>query len=65
MIGDYIFTGCTIFTNIELPITLTSIGEKTFCKTSIQRITIPEGVTRIGRECLKDVHLSHVLYYQK
>ena len=55
-IGYECFYECSSLTNIELPSTLMSIGEKAFSNTNISTITIPEGVTSIGIYCLEVVH---------
>ena len=53
-IGKCCLNGCSSLTNIELPSSITSIGDKAFYITNISTITIPEGVTSIGNECFNE-----------
>ena len=50
-IGNNCFDGCSSLTNIQLPLSLLSIGDYAFKNTNISTITIPEGVTSIGDYC--------------
>ena len=48
-IGDYAFSGCTGFTSITIPDSVTSIGYDAFSGcTGLTSVTIPDSVTSIG-----------------
>ena len=47
-IGSYTFVGCSALRDLDLPATLTSIGEAAFRATGLSSATIPEGVTTIN-----------------
>lgn len=47
-IGDYAFSGCTNLTDITIPSSVTSIGERAFELCGFESITIPNTVTMIG-----------------
>lgn len=52
-VGDFAFTSCTEVTEIELPKTLTSIGEQPFFNCSVlNRFVLPEGVESISDSAL-------------
>ena len=47
-IGDVSFAVCGNLTGVNIPNTVTSIGQWAFCQSGITSITLPEGVTEIG-----------------
>ena len=48
-IGDYVFSGCSIWKSITIPNSVTSIGNSAFSGCSgLTNITIPDSVTSIG-----------------
>jgi hypothetical protein len=47
-IGDWAFRDCLLLTSIDIPSSVTNIGELAFAGTSISYIDIPNGVTNIG-----------------
>ncbi len=60
MIGDYMFQDVKA-EHIILPATLKKIGYNAFCNSGLTEMTIPEGVTDIGREAFKSCgHLTSV-----
>ncbi len=47
-IGDYMFYECSNLISIKLPKTITYIGQKTFTRTGIIEVDIPDAVERLG-----------------
>ena len=47
-LNDYMFYGNTSLTNVNIPISLTSIGSYAFCNTGIDNITLPDTLTTIS-----------------
>ncbi|MBQ7364675.1 MAG: leucine-rich repeat protein [Clostridia bacterium] len=54
LIRSWAFAGCTNLTEIELPESIKLISSHTFPYSGLKSITIPEGVTAIGREAFKN-----------
>lgn len=50
-IGSYAFQNCQLLTNIEIPESVTSIGERAFWSSSISSISIPNSVKNLGIYC--------------
>lgn len=48
-IKDEVFNGCKLLLNIDLPNTITSVGESVFAKSNLNKIDIPDSVKTIGR----------------
>lgn len=64
-IGDEAFTGCRVYTSngvtywnglnsVQLPETVTSLGEGAFAVTDITSVNIPQGVTALPMGCFAD-----------
>ena len=49
MLGSYMFESCANLKTINLPKTLTTIGEQTFQNSGLESVTVPEGEQRLGR----------------
>lgn len=49
-IGAYAFYSCKNLNNVQLPETLTTIGEMAFAESPISQLTIPASVTDIGED---------------
>ena len=47
-IGDYAFEGCTYFTEINLPDSLTYIGKRAFANSNLASIQLPKNLETIG-----------------
>lgn len=66
-IGNDVFAGRSELRGIKLPNTLTDIGDRAFCETSIRNITLPVSVWKMGcdvfRNCkrLKRVIMSDMI----
>lgn len=54
-IGDYAFYECPELSTLELPETLKDIGKHAFACTSIEKLSIPASVTRIGLNIVANV----------
>ena len=52
-IGSYAFYGLKQLQTIELPAGLTDLGVRTFAKTDLHEITLPESIVTISFECFK------------
>lgn len=48
-IAPYAFVDNRMFTEFDIPSTVTTIGDYAFARTRIQNVVIPEGVTTIGK----------------
>lgn len=62
-IGGSVFVDCTALTSIELPHTLTSIGDYAFNRSGLTAIDVPQSVTELGgglvRDC-EDITAFHI-----
>ena len=47
-VGNRAFFGCKNMTNIVIPISVTSIGERAFSNSGLAEVTIPDSVTEMG-----------------
>lgn len=47
-VADKAFEGCIYLKSVQLPSTLTQIGNRAFQSTALSEIVVPKGVTRIG-----------------
>lgn len=47
-IGDVSFAVCEGLTGVNIPNSVTSIGQWAFCQSGITSVTLPEGITEIG-----------------
>ena len=56
IIGDEAFSNCTSLTSIDIPDSVTSIGNGAFSGTSLTSINIPDGVTSIGYRAFSDCY---------
>ena len=56
----YTFGNCPLLTNINLPASLTEIGERAFLNSGLTSIDIPETVTTIGRYAFEGTALTVV-----
>jgi len=61
-IGSYAFFNNHNITQMELPGSLTGIGNNAFCSTGIREITIPGTVTAIGDEAFRDSGLHTITF---
>ena len=59
-IGDYAFAGCYGLTGIEIPESVTSIGECAFSGTGLTGIHIPRSVVSIGDGAFRACDLEHI-----
>ncbi len=50
-IGNCAFAYCPNLTEVTLPATLVSIGERAFISSGVRKITVPEGVVSVGPYC--------------
>ena len=53
-IDDQAFSGCTGLTSIDIPISLTTIGQYAFFETGLTSVTIPASVKEIGAWAFKN-----------
>ena len=60
-VGSYAFSGCRNLTAVELPDTLTAIGDYAFAGSGIAEITIPDGVVTIGASAFWGTALADVV----
>ena len=60
IINNSLFEGCTWLISIQLPSTLTTIGEFAFSNTRISSITISERVTSIGKNAFYGTNVVDV-----
>ena len=59
-IGDFAFNNYTGLTSVDIPNTVTSIGENAFGNTALTSITIPSSVTSIGKTAFTWCNLSKI-----
>ena len=60
-VGSYAFNGCSNLTAVELPDTLTAIGDYAFAWSNVAEITIPDGVVTIGASAFWGTALADVV----
>jgi len=60
-IGDYAMRNALYLTSVEMPNTITSIGESAFAYCdSLKSISLPDSLTTIGNEAFKSCNLSTI-----
>ena len=59
-IGNYAFYNASLATSVEIPSTVTTIGEGSLHKTIINSVTIPDTVTTIGDYAFKNTSLTSI-----
>ena len=68
-IGDHAFHDCTYLTDITIPTSVTSIGERSFYSTALSGIAFPDSISYIGTEAFRNcqslvtVTLPHSVTY--
>ena len=60
-VGSNAFNGCSNLTAVELPDTLTAIGDYAFAWSNVAEITIPDGVVTIGAGAFWETKLVDVV----
>ena len=60
-VGSNAFNGCSNLTAVELPDTLTAIGDYAFAWSNVAEITIPDGVVTIGASAFWRTALADVV----
>ena len=63
-IGDVVFADCANLTNIDIPTSVTSIGDGAFSWTGLQSITIPASVTELGEQVFEACNDLHTILYE-
>ena len=63
-IGDVAFADCANLTNIDIPTSVTSIGDGAFSWTGLQSITIPASVTELGEQVFEACNDLHTILYE-
>ena len=63
-IGDVAFADCANLTNIDIPNSVTSIGDGAFSWTGLQSITIPASVTELGEQVFEACNDLHTILYE-
>ena len=61
IVGSNAFNGCSNLTAVELPDTLTAIGDYAFAWSNVAEITIPDGVVTIGASAFWGTALADVV----
>lgn len=54
-IGRSAFLGCTMLTNLEIPNTVTKIGDEAFKGIAFKRVIVPSSVVEIGQQAFSDL----------
>lgn len=60
-IGNSAFDGCSGFTSVMIPKSVTSIGDNVFCGNRFTSVTIPSSVTGIGKSAFYEFDGTNVL----
>ena len=63
-IGNVAFADCANLTNIDIPNSVTSIGDGVFSWTGLQSITIPASVTELGEQVFEACNDLHTILYE-
>ncbi|MBO5674669.1 MAG: leucine-rich repeat domain-containing protein [Paludibacteraceae bacterium] len=63
-IGNVAFADCANLTNIDIPTSVTSIGDGAFSWTGLQSITIPASVTELGEQVFEACNDLHTILYE-
>ncbi len=53
-IGEGAFKGCARLSQVEIPSTITYIGERAFMQSALTELTLPENLTSIGERAFED-----------
>ncbi len=63
-IGNVAFADCANLTHIDIPSSVTSIGDGAFSWTGLQSITIPASVTELGEQVFEACNNLHTIIYE-
>ena len=62
-IYPYLFYGCGQLSTIEIPASVTVIGNSAFQKTGLTEVIIPENITKIGSKAFRDCKNLQSVYF--
>ena len=63
-IGSVAFADCANLTHIDIPSSVTSIGDGAFSWTGLQSVTIPASVTELGEQVFEACDNLHTIIYE-
>ena len=63
-IGNVAFADCANLTNIDIPSSVTSIGDGAFSWTGLLSVTIPASVTKLGEQVFETCNNLHTILYE-